>query len=236
MNIQPTLSLAIPLYNEEETVRLLVSNLSAEFDKAGLVCELVLVNNGSRDRTPVILEELSHEFPHVRVVTVGVNQGYGWGILCGLKETSAPIVGYMCGDGQILPADVVRVYLCLTSNPLDIAKVNRVARHDGLQRKIMSQVYNTLFELMFHVGIRDINGTPKLMFRKCYEAMRLQSKDWFIDAEVLLKARQLKYRIGEVDIEFKPRVGGESTVRWTITLEFIKNMIRYRLNPDSFMG
>lgn len=134
----------------------------------------------------------------------------------------------MCGDGQIAPRDVLRVYRQFVEDDLDLCKVVRVERHDGFQRRLMSRCYNFLFRLLFPVGSRDINGTPKLMRRQCYQQLNLVSKDWFIDAEIMIKASKNAYRIGHVDVSFMPRTGGGSNVRLTTSLEFIRNMLRHR--------
>jgi glycosyltransferase involved in cell wall biosynthesis len=225
----PALTLVLPFFNEEASARETISALIAELGQSERTFELVLVDNGSRDATGAILKSFADQHPWVRVATVEVNQGYGWGVICGLQQTTSPYVGFMCGDGQIAPADVVRVYRRLVREDLDLCKVVRVARHDGWKRKTMSRIYNFLFSVLFPTSSRDINGTPKLMRRRCYEELGLRSKDWFIDAEIMIKAAEMKYRIGEVDAEFRPRAGGESKVRLTTAIEFLWNMIRYRV-------
>lgn len=222
-------SLVLPLYNECEGISKLVADLVKEFRAEGIVCELVLVNNGSTDSTGDVLEDIQKSYGAIRVVNAPINQGYGWGIICGLREASGPVVGFMCGDGQITPADVTRVYRRLIRQDLELCKVIRVVRHDGIKRKLLSKSYNLLFRLLFPVTSADINGTPKFFRRRCYQELDLKSKDWFIDAEIMIKATQRNYRIGEVAVEFRPRPTGESNVRLLTAVEFVWNMLRYRL-------
>ena len=229
---EPALSLVLPLYNEEEGIREIVSDLLKEFKRWTIQCELVLVNNGSTDSTAQILEELAERFSTVRVVHVPVNLGYGWGILCGFQAATSPIMGFMCGDGQVVPEDVERVYQRLVEEDLDISKVVRVSRADGWQRKMMSNIYNVLFRILFNVPSHDINGTPKFMRRHCYEKLNLTSKDWFIDAEIMIKATKAHYKIGEVPVDFHPRTNGCSNVKWTTAFEFLRNMVRYRFDRE----
>jgi glycosyltransferase involved in cell wall biosynthesis len=224
----PAFSLVLPFYNEEASAEETVSGLIGELARSGVVCELILVDNGSRDGTPSILKRLAEENPCAKVVTVAVNEGYGWGIICGLKQATAPNVGFMCGDGQIAPADVARVYRRLAEEGLDLCKVVRVVRHDGFKRRLISKLYNAIFPWFFPARSRDINGTPKLMRRRCYEEIAPGSRDWFIDAEIMIKAAEKAYTIGEVEVEFHPRPGGQSNVRFSTAVEFVRNMIRYR--------
>ena len=82
------LSLVFPAYNEEAGLRDVVLCLMGALDEAGIVCELVLVDNGSRDGTERVIDALAQCDPRIRKVRVPVNQGYGWGILCGLRAAS----------------------------------------------------------------------------------------------------------------------------------------------------
>ncbi|MEW6075880.1 MAG: glycosyltransferase family 2 protein, partial [Candidatus Omnitrophota bacterium] len=129
------LSLVIPLYNEADNIRELIGTLSAALEKEKIEYELVLVDNGSSDATGALIEEYARADNRIRRVNVRKNIGYGWGIIKGLEAAEGEHLGFMCGDGQIKPADVVRVYRKLTEERLDLCKVRRVYREDGLQRK-----------------------------------------------------------------------------------------------------
>ena len=134
-----SLSLVIPFFNEAENIERVVNGLVNSFEKSSIGYELVLVNNGSIDESPQILENLAEEKPeNIKVVHVPVNQGYGWGIMNGLKIASAEYVGFMCGDAQIKPEDVVAVYRLIEQENCDLAKVKRVSRDYSLWRKIIS--------------------------------------------------------------------------------------------------
>jgi glycosyltransferase involved in cell wall biosynthesis len=223
------ISLVLPLYNEADGVRATVASLTAALGGAGLAYELVLVNNGSTDDTAAVLREIEAAYPTVRVAHVAVNDGYGWGILCGLREAKGDVIGFMCGDGQIADEDVVRVCRRMLDENLDLCKVSRVVRRDGPQRRVMSAVYNAFFRLLFGGHYADINGTPKLMRRTRYERLDLKSRDWFIDAELMIAAARERWRVGEVAVTFTAREQGSSNVRLTTSFEFVRNMLRYRL-------
>ncbi len=225
----PELSLAIPLYNEEENVRSVVQALVRAFEAAQVDYELILVDNGSQDATGEIIEELARENPRLVPVHIPVNEGYGWGIITGLRHCRGRYLGYAWGDNQVRAEDVVRIFQRLRQGDVDMAKSLRVQRHDGWQRLIITRVYNTIFPLFFPVHSADVNGCPKMFTRAAYEAIQPQSKDWFLDAEIMIKAHRLGLRIAEVPVIFYPRTSGKSKVRWKTVWEFIRNMIRYRL-------
>lgn len=224
------LSLALPFYNEEENVTRVIRELEQAFAEEGLEdYEIMAVNNGSSDRTGELLEGLEEKNARIKIVTVPVNQGLGFGVLEGFRQAQGEYVGFNCGDGQIAAHDVVKVWRKLIQENLDLCKVKRVVRQDGFQRLFVSFVFNSLCHLLFGVRSMDINGIPKIMKREALERLELFSRDWFIDCELMIKATQQKLQIGEVEVEFLKRQGGSSHVNWKASQEFLKNLFIYRV-------
>ncbi|HHL38943.1 MAG TPA: glycosyltransferase family 2 protein [Deltaproteobacteria bacterium] len=230
MGREPELSIAVPLYNEEENIERVIGELTERLDKEGVDYELVLVNNGSRDATPSLIERMASENERIRPVHLRENQGYGGGILAGLRLCRGRWVGYMWGDDQVVADDVLRVFRELRDGRLDLCKARRVERHDGLQRRLITKTYNAVFPLFFKVSTTDVNGCPKLMRREVFEALRIRSTDWFIDAEIMIKAERRGLAVGEVPVVFHERKKGSSSVNYRTVLEFIANMFRHRFN------
>ncbi|CCO09360.1 glycosyltransferase family 2 protein [Desulforamulus hydrothermalis] len=223
------LSLVLPMYNEAANAAAVVNELIAALEKEKICFELILVDNGSRDGTGLILAKLAQGNPAVKVVRVPRNLGYGWGIINGLRWAAGEYLGFMGGDGQVDPADVPRVFKHLLAGNFQLCKVKRQKRQDGLLRKLVSHIFNKLFVYTFKVNVGDINGSPKIMTRWCYENLNLCSKDWFLDAEVVLKASYLNLSVGEIPIVFRRRQGGRSSVRPRTVWEFLRNMTIYRI-------
>ena len=231
VNAQPEFSLVLPCYNEETCLAATAGDLLRAFAEKGVRAELVLVNNGSTDKTGAVIDQLAARDAAVRKVTVGVNQGYGHGILEGLRAARAPYVGFLCADGQVMAHDVA--HLCEVmrrEGPATLVKVRRRFRKDGLLRKVQSIIYNGLMSVIFGpMRSLDVNGNPKILSRAAYEKMHLVSKDWFLDPEVMIKARWLGLRVIELNVQGVHRQGGKSHVRWHTCIEFMKNIARYRL-------
>jgi len=228
---RPEISLVMPCYNEEKCLRNTARALLQAFANHGIRVELVLVDNGSHDHTGEIIDELiAVGLPVVKVV-VPVNQGYGHGICEGLKHCCTLFVGYLCADGQVSAEDVVRIYrLVQGTDGRLLAKVRRRFRKDSWLRKITSICYNGLMLLVFgRLEAIDINGSPKIFSREVYNAMQLESKDWFLDAEVMIKAKRLDLTVIELNVRGLQRQGGKSNVRLQTCLEFLRNIVRYRL-------
>jgi dTDP-4-dehydrorhamnose 3,5-epimerase-like enzyme len=159
-----------------------------------------------------------------------VNRGYGNGIRMGLEACQAPIIGYLCADGQVAPKDVVTTYRLMEGREDRVlAKVRRRFRQDSWKRKIVSINYNGLMLLMFGgTGAIDVNGSPKIFSRKHFDRMQLISDDWFLDPEIMIKTKELGLRCIEIDVEGYARHGGVSNVRRQTIVEFLANMFRYR--------
>ncbi len=192
--------------------------------------ELVLVDNGSVDDTGKIIDELIADGHPVVKETVHVNQGYGNGVLRGIKASRGKMVGFTCADGQVEAEDVAKTYRIATQMKEDrLVKVRRRFRMDGLVRKCISILYNVLTTVMFGgLGTIDINGNPKIIPREYIERMNLQSKDWFLDAEIMIKAKKLGLEVYEFNVLSQMREGGSSNVNAGTCWEFIINLLKYR--------
>ena len=222
------LSIVIPFYNEEENVEKVCGDLSTEFTKHNIHYEIVAVNNGSYDKTPELLKKLSDKFPQIKVVTVEQNQGYGWGVIEGLKSASGNFLGYMAGDGQIKPEDVVRVFEKIKTGGLDFCQGKRISRDDGALRKINSKIFNTLFQLFYPSPLTDIGSNPKIFTRSLYEKISPVSKDWFIDSEFIIKSSSLGTKMSEVPLSFQKREKGSSHIKLSASFQMLKNILRWK--------
>ena len=223
----PELSIVIPFYNEETCCIEVLSRIVTELDHSGIDYELLPVNNGSTDQTGALLANFSRSYGRIRIVTVQHNEGYGWGILSGLKQCTGFYTGYMDGDAQIAPGSLLLVFARLKVSGADLCKATRATRFDGWKRKTVSRIYNTLFRILFLCPVTDINAKPKIMRQSCVRDLNLDSKDWFIDAELMLKAQANNLLIEEVEIEFLPRKQGASKVKLSTLFEFTRNIARY---------
>jgi dolichol-phosphate mannosyltransferase len=231
-NQGPEISFVMPCYNEEAVVSYTIRRLIAAFERAGHCLELVAVDNGSSDRTGDIIKSLAGHHRSVIHERVEVNEGYGHGVLCGINLCRAPWVGIIPADGQVDAEDVVRLYeSVLATDGNVLGKVRRRFRMDGLLRKVVSVCYNLFVRLLWpRLGSVDVNGSPKILRRELLAAMNLQSKDWFLDPEIVLKAHMMGIRIMEFNVFARLRGSGLSHVRVWTCLEFFRNLLWFRFS------
>lgn len=224
------LSMVMACYNEQDVIGVTIPQLIAAFRRAGYRLELVAVDNGSNDRTGEIIQELMDKGWPVVTARVDKNVGYGQGALCGINRCSADWIGFIPADLQVDPADVVKLYeAAATSHGHKLFKIRRRFRLEGPVRRLVSASYNLLTMVLFgKLGTSDINGTPKLLARSLLERMHLQSHDWFIDAEMMIKAKALGEPVFEINAFSQMRPGGQSNVRVSTCWEFLLNLFKYR--------
>jgi dolichol-phosphate mannosyltransferase len=227
---RPDLSLVLPCYNEEALVRQTATRLIDAFRASKIDLELILVDNGSADSTGEIIAEMAAEGLPVVKAAVAVNQGYGYGVLTGLARCRGRWAGFMCVDDQVHPNDVVRLYeVAAKAKTPKLFKVRRRFRLDGRFRRIVSFSYNVLTAVLFgNLHSMDLNANPKILPFPYLEAMKLCSKDWFLDAEVMIKAKRMGLPVYEMNVFALMRAEGVSHVRPTTCWEFIKNLVYYR--------
>ncbi len=224
------LGLSIPLYNEEALVTQVVTALQATLDDARIEYTLVLVDNGSTDRTGTIVDELAHG-DRIEAIHLSQNAGYGGGILAGihhLRKCGMPdVVGWYWGDGQV-SADTVPPLFRAISEGFDLAKAQRTKRQEGFRRRMIATIYAAIMRAM---GVRtpDVNGCPKLLSVATLENLQLSSTDWFLDAEAVLGAERGGLKIYSHPATMLRREGGVSKVSVRTLFEFLRNILQWKL-------
>lgn len=108
------MSIVIPCYNEEKNIPLILERFKKIIEKEDI--EIILVNNGSTDNSAVVLEKLLFNCKFARSVNVTVNQGYGYGIMQGLKKARGEFIGWLHADLQTDPNDALKAYKILEKN------------------------------------------------------------------------------------------------------------------------
>lgn len=222
------LSLVIPAYNEGENIEHVVEGIVSEFRISGKPFQIIVVDNGSTDHTPKVLESLGSKHPELTVARVFPNRGYGNGILEGLKHATGDFVGWMHADLQLNPADVVRISQKLEESGADFAKGVRKDRFESRFRNLQSSAYNIVFAALFGRGYDDVNGTPKIFKRELLDELQLSSEDWFLDPEIMIKLIRSGREIVTSDVIWRSRKKGSSKVSIFAPLGFVKKLLVYK--------
>jgi glycosyltransferase involved in cell wall biosynthesis len=233
----PELSAIVLCYRAGESILRVIDPLNTLLCREEMRYELVLVANywaGQHDPTPPIVERFAVEHEHVTAVVEEKQGSMGWDMRAGFRAARGAYLIVIDGDAQNPVSDVLEMYRQMRATGADVMKGRRIIRHDGTYRRFISIAYNLLFRLFFRTrGIWDINGKPKGLTRSAYEQMELHSDDWFIDAEIVLKARGAHLMIQEMPVVFHRNEERASFVRFSAIWEFVRNMLNYRFRGIS---
>src|SRR5215813_6367255 len=208
-----TISAVLPAYNEEENIETAATRLAEVFRSLGFrEWEVIIVDDGSRDHTPQIADRLAAEDPeHVRVFHHNPNRGYADALKTGFTNARHQLIFYTDSDNQFDVREIVNLLPLIQDE--DIVNGFRIYRFDALTRLVVSWVFNLVVRIMFRIKVRDIDCAFKLFRREVFDQVTIESKKFFVDAEVLAKARYYGFRMTEIGVRHYPRPAGRSTVR-----------------------
>jgi cellulose synthase/poly-beta-1,6-N-acetylglucosamine synthase-like glycosyltransferase len=204
-----SLSVVLPAYNEEAQIVATVRSIMVTLWSWNLDFEMIVVNDGSRDRTGEILEALALEYSQLRVVTHPVNRGYGATLVRGFAEARNELVFCMDADGQF---DITDLAGFLRLIPwYDAVLGYRVARQDSRVRLLNAWGWKQLVRLCLGVRVRDVDCAFKLFRANFLHSHPCESRSAMINAELLYKLRRGGYTSTQVSVRHLPRVGGRAT-------------------------
>jgi glycosyltransferase involved in cell wall biosynthesis len=228
------LSIIILCYCSGETITDLVGGAESVVRTLTDNYEFILVGNyieGNSDSTREVVTRLAAENARYKAICLPKAGMMGWDMRLGLEAARGRYLCVIDGDGQFPLESIARCYYVIKTGEYDLVKTYRDKRHDGPYRKTISLIYNIIFSILFPgLGSRDINSKPKMLTRSAYQRMEITSDDWFVDAEIMLNVRKCKMAFHEFPVEFGALSGRASFVRGDAILEFMKNLIRYRIN------
>ena len=198
-----SISLMFPVYNDENTVRIVAEKGLKLLSEIGAPYEIVIVDDGSPDRSGAIADELAREHNFVKVVHHPVNRGYGAAVRSGLAACTGDVILMTDGDDQYDVFDFKK--LLRHVDRYDLIITFRYKKIYSSVRIFISWVYNALLRLIFRSPFRDISTGLRLVHRRVIEDLCLESNSPFIGAEMAIKAMLKGYAVGEAGIQTFPR-------------------------------
>jgi dolichol-phosphate mannosyltransferase len=223
----PTVSVVVPLFNEEESIVILQSELSAALKSFDY--EIIFVDDGSHDRTVERIDAA----PNIRVIRFEQNAGQSAAIYAGLKAARGATVVLIDGDLQNDPADIPKLLAEIVSGA-DLVCGYRAQRRDTLAKRLTSWIANAVRSRFTKDGVRDTGCTLKAMRRECVAALvPFKGMHRFIPALV----KGAGYRLVEIPVNHRPRRFGQSkyglgnrALRATIDMFGVRWLLSRRLN------
>jgi glycosyl transferase family 2 len=232
VNEEPELSAIVLCYRAGPSLLQVAEPLYEQLRGSGVTFELVLVANywpEHDDDSRFVAAEFARVHDHVRVVARPKRGAMGWDMRTGFEAAWGRFRIVIDGDAQNPVGDVLRMFREMSDHGAEVMKGRRTRRSDGPYRRLVSLLYNCAFRLLFGTrGLWDINGKPKGLTSGAYDALGLRSDDWFIDAEIVLSARERGFLIRELPVSFLRNDERASLVGPSAILEFARNMLRAR--------
>jgi glycosyltransferase involved in cell wall biosynthesis len=229
---KPSVSLVIPMFNEEESIE---HALSWALDALQRHCrdyEVIVVDDASTDRSPELVRRAAAGDPHVKVIRHEVNRKLGGSLKTGFAAATMELVLYMDADLPFDPDELGRAIRAIELSRADMIAGYRLDRTtEGWLRTVYSYVYNFLIGVLFGWPHRDINFSFKLMRHEVLEAIELRSEGSLIDAELVVKAKNLGFVIQQLGLDYFPRTRGRSKLSSpSVILKMLQELVR--LFPD----
>jgi len=211
---RPRLTFFFPAFNEEENVAETVRRALEEVGPlVGGSIEVVIIDDGSTDRTPVLADALAAADKRVRVHHQE-NRGYGGALRAGFEQARGEIIGFSDGDLQFDLREMSRLLGRLddpSKRPVEAVIGYRIKRRDPPHRIFIAKTYNAIVSVLFGLRVRDIDCAMKVFRREALDGLRLDADSPFLSAELLIKLKARGERMTQVGVTHYPRTAGENT-------------------------
>ena len=202
-----SLSVIFPAFNEEANIRHTVEAARLVLPKLAQTWEIILVNDGSRDATTPICDELAEQYPEVRAIHHTDNRGYGAALKSGILAARYDFIFFTDSDGQFDLQELEN--LIDYAGHYEIVTGYRAKRQDPPHRLINAWGWKTLVRMVLGVKVRDIDCAFKIFQRSVFDRVQIRSVGAMVNTEILAQANSFGMRIHEVKVSHYPRRAGK---------------------------
>lgn len=204
-----TLSVFFPCYNEALNLQGLVLEAIQVLDSLVRKYEVLIINDGSNDKTGLVADKLSKEYENVRVIHHKKNRGYGAALISGFKHSAYEWVFFTDGDHQFFLYEIET--LLSHNDGYELVIGYRAARQDPWHRILYGYTWTQFVRLLFGLKIRDINCAFKLIKKKVLDTVDLHSSGAMINTELMVRTKLRGARVKQVGVSHRPRRHGKQT-------------------------
>jgi glycosyltransferase involved in cell wall biosynthesis len=204
-----SISAVLPAYNDGGTIASMILTMRVALHRVTNDYEIIVVNDGSRDQTGLVLEEMGPLCPELRVIQHEQNRGYGSALRSGFLAATKEWVFYTDGDAQYNPLDLSRLVAALTAG-VDVVNGYKISRGDPLYRRIIGRLYHHFTRIAFGFRLRDVDCDFRLIRRQIFERIPLESETGVICVEMVKKFQDAGYVFAEAPVNHYPRPYGSS--------------------------
>ena len=219
------LSLVMPAYNEAAGIADAVAEAHESLAGLGYEFEILVVDDGSTDATAEIVGELASFWPRVVVLSHDRNLGYGAALRTGFEAARFDLIAFTDADGQFFLDDLDDLVPLTDECPVAVGW--RISRQDPWRRRFLSRGYNLLARVFLGTGVRDCDCALKVFRRDALAHLLPDSTGFFVNTEMLCRARRLGWKVAEVGVRHRPRKRGTSKVSLTEVPRTFATLMRF---------
>lgn len=209
MNKVTSISIFFSAYNEQDNIAKSVAKAQAILEKITRDYEIIIINDGSKDKTGIISDELAKKNSKIKVVHHNPNQGYGGAVISGLKASTKDYVFFTDADLQFNLDEITKLIEYLPE--YEVVLGYRAIRKDPLMRTINAKLWNFLNRLLFGLKVRDIDCAFKIFKRSVIKDIDLKSRGAMVSAELLIRLQKNGVKWQEIAVTHLPRTAGSPT-------------------------
>lgn len=198
-----------PFLNDWGTIGSLVVTLDSILKKETSNYEIIIVDDGSDERSKEVLQDIADKFDKVQIITHAKNQGYGGAIKSGIKASKMEWIFYTDGDAQYDPRDL-KIFLEKRRAQSDIINGYKIKRSDPWYRTVVGRVYHHIVKFLFNIPIRDTDCDFRLMRRSIFEKVILEADSGLICIEMIKKIFDFGFHFQEIPVNHYWRISGKS--------------------------
>ena len=225
------LSVVVPCYNEEKNIPLLIEKFSEAIykRKASDEIEVVLVNNGSTDNSSTVFNTLLPRYKFVKLVTIGINNGYGFGFIQGLNACSGEYIGWTHADLQTDPNDVLKAFEIIKKDNSNNLFIKGSRRGRSIYDNFFTLGMSIFESIFLFTHLYEINAQPNIFPKAFFKCWQEPPYDFSLDLYVYYLSKKHKLKQVRFSVSFPSRLFGVS--KWNTGLKsklsFVKRTIKF---------
>ncbi len=207
-----SISIILPALNEEGNIEAAIQDIQSYFNSREEKYEIIVINDGSTDSTGEIAEGLAKENGSIRVVHHPTNKGYGSALKKGFEISKYKYVFFTDSDRQFDIKGLDILLPLIKTDAVEIIIGYRLKRKDPFTRRFLSWGYNSLVGFLFDLNVKDIDCAFKIFRKDIFSKIKIESRNFFVNTEILAKAKFYGFNVLEVGVPHFPRTAGKTTV------------------------
>jgi len=204
-----SISVFFPAYNDGGTIASMVISALLTLRELTDDFEVIVVNDGSQDYTPQVLDELARVYDQVRIIHHQQNRGYGGALRTGFASATKELVFYTDGDAQYDARELKALYPALGEG-VDVVNGYKISRSDPWYRMVIGRIYHWTVKLAFGLKLSDVDCDFRLMRRAIFDRVQLHSDSGVICVEMMKKIQDAGFVIAEAPVHHFHRAYGRS--------------------------